>query len=312
MANIIINNYCNQKCDYCFAWKNMEDPSLKNEMDIKTFLYCLKHLKVIWDDRVRILWWEPLLHKHITEIFRISVKGWFFMTIFSNFKIPVSKWEKILDFWESYDYSRLKFNLNLNDKDFYKQLELDLIYGSLDFLTKKWCDVVISYNVYEYSWKYDFIFDTAIKFWIKNVILKVTNTIMWDEELIDTNDKKYWDYLFEITSKYYEQFQIAFSCWLSSKIFSASEKEFLTQKAWIKLMYGCENNGGKYDINTDWTIYRCFPLQSIYDAHNIHITQDIFQKNSLSNVRKFLEWFVPREKWLVDDENCLGNQLNKI
>jgi hypothetical protein len=174
------------------------------------------------------------------------------MTIFSNFKIPVSKWEKILDFWESYDYSRLKFNLNLNDKDFYKQLELDLIYGSLDFLTKKWCDVVISYNVYEYSWKYDFIFDTAIKFWIKNVILKVTNTIMWDEELIDTNDKKYWDYLFEITSKYYEQFQIAFSCWLSSKIFSASEKEFLTQKAWIKLMYGCENNGGKYDINTDW------------------------------------------------------------
>jgi hypothetical protein len=59
------------------------------------------------------------------------------MTIFSNFRIPLSKWEDILDLGEDYDYYRLKFNLNLNDEDFYKKAELDLIYDSLEFLKNK-------------------------------------------------------------------------------------------------------------------------------------------------------------------------------
>lgn len=312
MANIIINNYCNQSCDYCFAWKNMQDNSLKKEMTLKTFLFCLKHLHTIHDDRVRILWGEPLLHSKIKEIFQISTKGGFYMTIFSNLKIPRSKWENILDLWDDYDYFRLKFNLNLNDESFYKSVELNMIYDSLFFLTQKWCDRVISYNIYEYSYKYDFVFAVAARYNIKTVILKVTNTVIGDDEIIDTNSKQYGEYIYEIVQKYSKDFSIGFSCWLSSKIFTQKQEEFLRDVAGIKFWYGCENNGWKYDINTDGTVYRCYPLQSLYNDKWLDISNDLFQNSSLIQVRKYIESFVPRNKGLVEDENCLGNQMNRL
>lgn len=312
MANIIINNYCNQTCSYCFAWKNMEDGALKKEMDLKTFIYCLKHLQTIKDNRVRILGWEPLLHKNIKKIFQLSVKGGFYMTIFSNLKIPLKKWHDILDLWDSYDYSRLKFNLNLNDEDFYKQAELDLIYDSLAFLKKKGCDIIVSYNIYEYSNNYDYIFDTAKRFDVRNVVLKVTNTVIGDKEIIDTNSREYWEYIYKILGEYYKDFTISFGCWLSSKIFTKSEVRYIEDTMKVTLGWGCENNGGRYDINTDGTIYRCYPLQSLYNTKNLHITSPIFQKNTIRGVYDFIEGFVPREEGLVDDENCLGNQMNKL
>lgn len=234
------------------------------------------------------------------------------MTIFSNFKIPLQKWEKILNFWDSYDYSRFSFNLNLNDKEFYKAWELEMIYNSLDFLGAKWCERVISYNVYEYSDKYDFIFEVARKFWVKTVILKITNTVLWDEEIIDSNSKKYGEYIYGIIKKYYKEFHLAFSCGLSTKIFTQQQKDFIENTVKIPLRYGCENNGGRYDINTDGTVYRCFPLQSIYTAKDLHISHPIFQDNTLDKVKRFIDSYVPQNIGLTHDENCLGNQMNKI
>lgn len=314
MANIIINNYCNQTCSYCFAWKNMQDRSLKKEMDIKTFLYCLKHLKVIGDDRVRILGGEPLLHTKIKEFFLLSAIKWRFkMTIFSNLKIPLSKWNKILDLWENFDYSRLKFNLNLNDEDFYKKEELDLIYASLNFLNQKWCDVIISYNIYEYSNKYDYIFQVARKNNVKNIVLKVTNTVYKEEELIDTNSREYGKYIYEIVRTYCNEFDLWFWCGLSRKIFTEKEIQFMYKNLSSGFGFGCENNGWRYDINTDGTIYRCYPLQSLYtEKKHFHIKNSIFQNNTIMWVYKVIDNIVPDDIWLKHEENCLGNQMNKV
>jgi len=234
------------------------------------------------------------------------------MTIFSNLKIPTSKWEDILNLWNDYDYKRLKFNLNLNDKDFYKKAELDMIYDSLEFLTHKWCDVVISYNVYEYSNNYSFIFEVAKRYNISNVILKVTNTVMWDKEIIDTNSQVYGAYLYKIVSEYYRKFDIHFSCGLSSLSFSENQKNFLQREANIPLRWWCENNGWKYDINTDGTVYRCFPLQSLYQWENFHISSAVYQKWTIEKVRNFMESLVPKDLGLQENHNCLGNQINKI
>jgi len=312
MANIIINNYCNQTCDYCFAWKNMEDESLKKEMNLKTFLYCLQHLKSIWDDRVRILWGEPLLHSKIKEFFQLSVKGGFFMTVFSNLKVQDQKLESLLDLWEEFDYKRIKFNLNLNDKDFYSPKELELIFGSLGILSKRGCDIVISYNVYEYTGKYDFIFDTAKKFWVSHVVLKVTNTVIGEEEIVDSNSLKYGTYIFEILQKYHQDFWITFWCGLSRYIFTQEQLEYLEKNTSLELNWGCENNGGKYDINTDGSIFRCYPLQSLYTPlKHLNISNSHFRNTSYKKLKDFIESQIPRGKFaLKEDGNCLWNQIN--
>jgi hypothetical protein len=125
----------------------------------------------------------------------------------------------------------------LNDESFYHEKELDMINASLGFLQQKGCDIVISYNVYEYSEKYDFIFDMAEKYGASSVVLKVTNTIIGDDEIIDTNDKKYGDYLHQIVLEYYKQVPMAFSCGLSRSIFSEEQRDFLEQDAKIALLY---------------------------------------------------------------------------
>ena len=128
------------------------------------------------------------------------------MTIFSNFKVAISKLSSILDLWDTFDYFRLKFNLNLNDKEFYKDGELQMIYNTLLFLRDKGCDVIISYNIYEYSWEYDFIFDTAKRFWVTHVVLKVTNTVIGEKEIIDSNSLEYGTYIYEILKKYTKEY----------------------------------------------------------------------------------------------------------
>lgn len=290
----------------------MDDVSLQNEMSITVFLYCLQHLKSIWDNSVRILWWEPLLHSKIESFFQLAVKGGFNMVIFSNFKVSHSKLERILDLGESFEYHRLHFNLNLNDKDFYQSEELEIIYRNLEFLTQKWVDVMISYNVYEYSGKYDFIFETAQKYAIRKVILKVTNTVYGDEEIIDSNTQKYGSYMFEILQKYAQDFDIGFGCGLSQSIFTQEQKDYIHTHTNISLKYGCENNGGKYDINTDGGIFRCYPLQYLYEGiSELNIKNEIFRNMPYQKLRSFMEARIPRKKYnLSEDENCLWNQIN--
>jgi molybdenum cofactor biosynthesis enzyme MoaA len=74
MPNIIINNYCNQKCEYCFAENNMSI-STKKEMSIITFIKVLKYLKFNEEKEVRILGGEPLLAKNIRKFILLSTKG---------------------------------------------------------------------------------------------------------------------------------------------------------------------------------------------------------------------------------------------
>jgi sulfatase maturation enzyme AslB (radical SAM superfamily) len=55
MPNIIINNYCNQSCSYCFANENMKNKNLQKDMNILTYLKILKFLKINGEKEVRIL-----------------------------------------------------------------------------------------------------------------------------------------------------------------------------------------------------------------------------------------------------------------
>lgn len=313
MANLIINNYCNQKCDYCFAWKNMGDDSLKDEMSLKTFLHCLQHLKNVWDSRVRILWWEPFLHPKISQFFHISIKGGFSISLFSNLKISEKTLLKSLDFWDDFDYSRIMINLNLNDKDFYRKEELDVIFNSLRVLQQKKIELIISYNIYEYSNGYDFIFDTAKKFGVSHVILKVTNTVIGEEEIIDSNSHEYGDYIYSILDTYSQKFHITFWCGLSRYIFSSAQISSIQDSMGIDLKWWCENNWGKYDINTDGSIFRCYPLQSLYSSfQDLNIHNPYTRNMSYKKLKNFLEMRIPRKEFsLLEDAQCIGNQINK-
>jgi len=96
--------------------------------------------------------------------------------LFSNLNIPASKIQDIFDFGNIQDYRKIMVNINLNDENFYSKKEREQIFTNLGILQEKGIEIVISYNIFEYSYGYDFIFEIAQRYGASHVSLKVTNT----------------------------------------------------------------------------------------------------------------------------------------
>lgn len=73
MANIILTNYCNLKCPYCFASKMMTTKEKsENEIKIDTLIKILNWLeKSPGEKRIGLIGGEPTLHSNFKEILKI-------------------------------------------------------------------------------------------------------------------------------------------------------------------------------------------------------------------------------------------------
>lgn len=267
MPNIIINNYCNQACSYCFANENMKDASLQKNMSLSTYLCILKYLKNIWDNDVRILWWEPIIFPRLREYINIAEKWWFNIIVFSNINITPSKFAKIFT-W----VSNVRVNCNINDESFYNEEEKKNIHMNLSFLQENNIPTILWYNITNLSLSPSFHIELIRKYDLKDLNLKITNTCLGEKELlIDTKTREFWKYIFDCVRKYHQEVKIEFSCGLSKSIFSEDELHFISHNAKIHIFFGCEWHRWKFDINTDGTIFKCYPLESLYKKNPLSI-----------------------------------------
>jgi len=303
MPNIIINNYCNQKCSYCFANENMKDKKLQKNMSLSIFLKVLKFLKINNDLNVRILWWEPIISPNIRKFLQIANKWWFNIIIFSNINTET---ENIKNIFNGLKWIRI--NCNINDKDFYSDKEWENINYNLEALNELWINVIIWYNITDINKSSEFIFDLAIKHNIYTINLKITNSSLWWNLLIDNVSKKLWKYIFKTIKKYHKQFFIEFSCGLDKTIFTEEEIKYIKENTEIKLKFWCEWNIWKFDINTDWTMFKCFPLEQIF-KNELYSTINI--NNTLKNNIKIEDIIKVLNKWLISTWECSANKKIK-
>lgn len=300
MPNIIINNYCNQKCSYCFAHKNMAKKELQKDIKIITYLEILKYLKNNNDNYVRILWWEPFLSPNIKQFLSIANKGWFNIVIFSNINIKTSKLENILSGMQIF-----KINCNINEKSFYSSSEKNLIQKNIELLNKLNITTIISHNITQTEKEPDFIFELAKKNNIKNIGLKITNSQLWWKLIIDNSSKELWQYIFKIIKKYHNYFFISISCWLDKSIFTKEELLYIEEETNIELNFWCEWNMWKFDINTDGSIFKCYPLEKLFNNKKYKIS------NLLNQNIKLEEFIKEIGIWLNCKWECRANKIIK-
>ena len=260
MPNIIINNYCNQKCSYCFAEDSMTiQKSPLNTQTLTIYLQVLKFLRYYWYKEVRLLWWEPLLHPDIKKILLLALKWWFNCLLFSNLNLPSPFIQSIFDdIW-----TKIRINCNLNNSDFYSETEYDNLLNNIHFLQSKGHEVIIWYNLYDFNKTFDDIALFTRKLSIKRINLKVTNTIAWKELIIDTGSRKYWEFIFNILERYSSEFHFEISCWLTKDIFTQEELNYIASQD-IRLRFWCAGFAWEFDIDIDGSIYKCFPTRQYY------------------------------------------------
>lgn len=281
----------------------MKDESLKKNMSISTYIKILKYLKNNNDNNVRILWWEPLISPNIRKFLQIANKWWYDIIVFSN--INMSN-ENIYNIFKWLEWIRV--NCNINDRDFYNEQELLNIDKNISTLINLWIKVIIGYNITDIHKKPEFVFNLAKKHNIWAVNLKITNSSLWWELLIDNRSRELWIYIFETIKKYSREFFIEISCWLDKNIFTENEIDYIEKNTSIKLKYWCEWNIWKFDINTDWTIFKCYPLESIFrnDLYSFINIDNLLKNNtSIQNVLKVLN------KWNISDGECSANKQIK-
>lgn len=252
MPNIIINNYCNQKCSYCFAKDNMLSDN-KKDMSLSTYLLVLKYLKLNNEDEVRLLWWEPFLFPKIKDFLQISQKWWYKSIIFSNLNFP----NKVLK--DSITWIRnLTVNININNKDFYSESEILQIKENITFLIKEEVFIYIWYNIIDVDKQADLLFELVSEFNLKHISLKITNSLIWWKLIIDNTDRRLWKYIFSIIKAQHHKYNLYLWCWVEKNIFKENELEYIKSKTNIDLKFWCNWNRWKFDINTDGTIMKCF------------------------------------------------------
>jgi organic radical activating enzyme len=300
MPNLIINNYCNQKCSYCFANENMKDISLQNDMSLLTYLNSLKYLKNNDDNFLRILWWEPTISKNFNKFILIWKKAWFDIIVFSNINIETNLFKKAFKWIEN-----IRVNCNINNKDFYSIEEIKRIKENISFLKEKNINIILWYNIDKINVKPDFIYELAEDFKIKNIILKITNSSIWEKLLIDNSNRNLWIFIFNEIKNKYKEYNIEISCWLNKDIFIEEEINFINTKTSILLKFWCDWNIWKFDINTDWSIIKCFPLESLFKKNRIYI-KDLISKNT-----KYKTLFKIINNWNISNWECVANKKIK-
>lgn len=83
--NILITNFCNQNCPFCFARVEMDNKLIRKEMSLKDFKTVLLKLKKNPEIKVvKLLGGEPTLHSKFKDIINLSLKYFSYVQIFTN------------------------------------------------------------------------------------------------------------------------------------------------------------------------------------------------------------------------------------
>ncbi len=275
----------------------MQNQELQKNMSLKTYISILKYFKSQNINEVRILGWEPLLFKDIQRFLLLAEKWDFDITIFSNINIPTSALKNI---FSNLSNKRIKINCNINHGDFYSSQEKERIQKNITLLQSYWIQLIIGYNMCNYMYP-QWPLELAIKNKVLILNLKITNTALGENIIIDNSERKLGKFIYSIVLDNHKKVFFSISCWLNKDIFTEKERIFMKNKAKIQLRYGCDANDGKFDINTDGMIFKCYPLQELFKQKKIHII------NLLNKNIPFQKLTAMVSRWLITTWECTAH-----
>ena len=168
--NLMLNNYCNLHCSYCFAQEEMNSKSAMN-VSMEDFCIYLDFLKDNGITDVRFIGGEPTLHPELEQLIDkvISYNCFERILIFTNLTFPLSISKMLVKKDESIHIDLLP---NINDLDLILPNLKEKTFANLEYLSqnlesfdrisiniysptqdlKKWEDIICRYNIQSIRW----------------------------------------------------------------------------------------------------------------------------------------------------------------
>ncbi len=160
--NILLNNYCNLNCSYCFANHVLEQDRLNMSLeDIAKVIEFSKNSDV---RSINLIGGEPTLHPEFIKIIDKILQEEYFeqLLLFTNGLFNKNILNKLLSFSEVMNL-RILINYNhLNSK------LTEIIDSNIEAL-KDVAQITLGINFYKQSQDFDYIIDTSKKYGLKNI-----------------------------------------------------------------------------------------------------------------------------------------------
>jgi MoaA/NifB/PqqE/SkfB family radical SAM enzyme len=105
-ANLLITNYCNQNCPFCFASREMSSKTLAREMSLDQYKLVLKKIKRSrYFTAIKLLGGEPTLHSRLFEMIDMAVDEGLQMQIFTNGVMGKERAKKLATYGKKIGYT---------------------------------------------------------------------------------------------------------------------------------------------------------------------------------------------------------------
>ena len=89
-------------------------------------------------------------------------------------------------------------------------------------------------------------------------------------------------------------------------MFLPEELDFIQNRTGIRLRFGCAGNVGKFDINTDGMVFKCFPLHRRYEGNPYDL--DYLLKNGVTVAKNIAHLSEKFGEDATTDGECTGNR----
>jgi len=169
-ANVMVTNYCNQNCSFCFANDLMKDKTIGSEMSLKDYKSVINKIKEN-DENTRIIklfGGEPTLHSQFDKIVQYALRFFPQVHIYTN-GIFSEKADKHLQNYFKTKTPRISFCFNITTPGFQNNEKIRKLVSGRIMKYKKVTSVTLSITIDP-----DFNIENFVKKINKNIFDKKT------------------------------------------------------------------------------------------------------------------------------------------
>jgi len=255
MPNVMLTDYCNQNCSYCFAKKMMDEG--KGNISTGNFLRAIEFIVKSGEKKIGLIGGEPTLHPDFLELLGYVLGKVKTTLLFTNGIIEKDISKKLGDV----DGEGFSVLLNLNGKSAYSSRQLELVEHTLQCLGEK---VSLGYNIHTTEFDLNFHLEMIMKYGLSKELrvglaspiagkgvkdffqpsddTRVGKTLIKNAEMLEENDVL-----------------LALDCGFYMCMFTAEQLGILTEKT-----TGFQSICNPIlDIDLDLNVHRCFPITGV-------------------------------------------------
>ena len=277
--NIMLNDYCNLNCKYCFAGLNEKKINISDE-NMQSFIEFLKRSNM---RSLRVLGGEPTLHPNFIKYIQTATMDRFFeeILVFTNgYNLNKEMVDNIIS-------PKIGFLINFNKIDDIGEKKYNAIVENVTYLTRKYrqlnlpVKVTLGINIYEPDFDYKYIINMTKQLNLKSIRYSITVPTKTGEN---------------ITLDYYKQYipkiMEFLECCYQNKIVTNLDcnnipKCLFTKDELITLVTRGHNMCNKnfcsmpLDVRPNLDVTRCFPFfdtwkLNIKDYDNVNQIKEFF------------------------------------